>query len=91
MDKITSSPVPEKSTKSRLVNRFCDTESVRDRKRPSRPSVFSDDHAESNRHTLLRSARKLPRGLCNWSSLSYGSVQKVTKVMKPRPCRVHVM
>jgi hypothetical protein len=79
MGKITSSPVPNKSTKSRLVNRLGDTESVRDRKRPDRPSVLSVDHAESNRHTVLRSGRKLPRGLCNCSRLSYGSVQKVTE------------
>jgi hypothetical protein len=35
--------------------------------------------------------RKLPRRLCNCSRLSYGSEQKVTKVLKLHQYRVHVM
>jgi hypothetical protein len=91
MDIIPYSPVPNKCTKSRLVNRVRDTERVQERKRSGRPFVLNDDHAESIRQTLLRSATKLPRRLCNWSRLSYGSVQKAAKFLKLHPYRVHVM
>jgi transposase len=37
------SPVPNKSTISRLVNRFRDTGSVQDRNRSGRPPVLSED------------------------------------------------
>jgi hypothetical protein len=39
-DTFPDSPVPNKSTVSRLVNRFRDTESVQDRNRSGRPSVL---------------------------------------------------
>jgi hypothetical protein len=44
---------PNKSTISRLVNRFRDTGSVQDRKRSGRPSVFCDDSLDDIRQTLL--------------------------------------
>jgi transposase len=43
MDAFPDSPVPNKSTISRLVNRFRETGSVQDRNRFGRPSVLSDD------------------------------------------------
>jgi hypothetical protein len=42
-DTFIDSPVPNKSTVSRLVNRFRDTGSVQDRNLSGRPSVLSDD------------------------------------------------
>jgi transposase len=42
-DTFPDSPVPNKSTVSRLVNRFRDTGSVQDRNRSGRASVLSDD------------------------------------------------
>jgi hypothetical protein len=42
-DTFPDSPVPNKSTISRLVNRFRDTGSVQDENRSGRPSVLSDD------------------------------------------------
>jgi transposase len=42
-DTFPYSPVPNKSTVSRLVNRFRDTGSVQDRNRSGRPLVLSDD------------------------------------------------
>jgi hypothetical protein len=54
-DTFLDSPVPNKSTISRLVNRFHDTGSVQDRNRSGRPSVLSDDSLDDIRQTLLRS------------------------------------
>jgi hypothetical protein len=48
-------PVPNKSTISRLVNRFRDTGSVQDRHRSGRPSVLSGDSLDDIRQTLLPS------------------------------------
>jgi transposase len=42
-DTFPDFPVPNKSTVSRLVNRFRDTGSAQDRNRSGRPSVLSDD------------------------------------------------
>jgi hypothetical protein len=42
-DTFPDSPVPNKSTVSRLVNRFRDTGSVQDRNSSGRPSVLSVD------------------------------------------------
>jgi transposase len=42
-DTFSDSFVTNKSTISRLVNRFHDTRSVQDRNRSGRPSVLSDD------------------------------------------------
>jgi hypothetical protein len=42
-DTFHDSPVPNKSTISRLVNRFRDTGSVQDRNRPGRHSVWNDN------------------------------------------------
>jgi hypothetical protein len=42
-DTVPDSPVPNKSTVSRLVNSFRDTGSVQDRNRSGRPLVLNDD------------------------------------------------
>jgi hypothetical protein len=84
-DIFPDSPVPNKSTVSRLVNRFRDTGSVQDRNRSGRPSVLSDDSSDDIRQTLLRSPRKSLRKLSVQSGLSYGSVHKATKILsRPR-------
>jgi hypothetical protein len=49
-DTFPYSPVPNKSTISRLVNRFRDTGSVQDRNRSGRPSVLSDDTERGGRN-----------------------------------------
>jgi hypothetical protein len=54
-DTFPDSPVPNKSTISRLVNRFRDTGSVQDKNRSGRPSVFSYDSLDDIRQRLLRS------------------------------------
>jgi hypothetical protein len=69
------SPVPNKSTVSRLVNRFRDTGSVQDRNRSSRPSVLRDESLVDIRQTLLLSPWKSLRELPLKVGLSYGSVQ----------------
>jgi transposase len=46
--------VSNKSTVSRLVNRFYDTGNMQDRNRSGRPSVLSDDSSDDIRQTLLR-------------------------------------
>jgi hypothetical protein len=90
-DTFPDSPVPKKSTISRLVNRFRHTGSVQDRNRSGRPSVLSDDSLDDIRQTLLRFARKLLRKLSLQSGLSYGSVHKATNILKFHPYCVHVM
>jgi hypothetical protein len=90
-DTFPDSSVPNKSTISRLVNRFRDTGSVQDRNRSGRTSVLSVDSLDDIRQTLLRSPRKSLRKLSLQSGLSYGSVHKATKILKLYPYRVHVM
>jgi transposase len=51
-DTFLDSPVPNKSTVSRLVNRFRDTGNMQDRNRSGRPSVLSDDSLDDIRQTL---------------------------------------
>jgi hypothetical protein len=75
MDTFPDSPVPKKSTVSRLVNCFRGTGSVQDRNRSGRPSVLSDDSLDDIRQTLFRTARKSLRKLSLQSGLSYGSVR----------------
>jgi hypothetical protein len=84
------SPAPNKSTISRLVNRFRDTGSVQDRNRSGRPSALRDDSLDDIRHTLLRSPRKSLRKLSLQRGLSYGITHKATKILKLHPYRVHV-
>jgi transposase len=90
-DTFPDSPVPNRSTVSRLVNRFRDTGSVQDRNRSGRPWVLSVDSLVDIRQTLLRSPRKSLRKLSLQSGVSYGSVHKATKILKLHPYRVHVM
>jgi hypothetical protein len=90
-DTFPDSPVPNKWTLSRLVNRFHDTGSVQVRNRSGRPSVLSDDSLDDIRQTLLRFPRKSLRKLSLKKGLSYGSVHKATKTFKLHPYRVHVM
>jgi hypothetical protein len=90
-DTFPDSPVPNKSTISRLVNRFRDTGSVQDRNRSGRPSMLRDNSQDDIRKTLLRSPRKLLRKLSLQSGLSYGSVHKATKILKLHPYPVNVM
>jgi hypothetical protein len=69
-DTFPDSSVPNKSTVSRLVNRFRDTGSVQVSKSSGRPSVLSDDSLDDIRQTLLcsLSLRKhsLQSGLSYW-------------------------
>jgi hypothetical protein len=72
-DTFPDSPVPKKSTISRLVNRFRDTGSVQDRNSSGRPLVLSDDSLDDIRHTLLRCPWKSLRKLSLQSGLSHGN------------------
>jgi hypothetical protein len=90
-DTFPDSPVPNKSTISRLVNRFRDTGSVQDRNRSGRPSVLSYDSLDDILQTLLRSPGKSLRNPSLQSEFSCGSVHKTTKILKFHPYRVHVM
>jgi transposase len=81
----------QKSTISRLVNRFRDTGSVQDRNRSGRPSVLSDDSLDEIRQAILRSPRKSARKLSLQSGLSYGSAHKTTQILKLHPLRAHAM
>jgi hypothetical protein len=73
-DAFPDSPVSNKSTISRLVNRFRDTGSVQDRNRSGRLSVLSVDSLDDIRQTLLRSPRKPLIKLSLQSGLSYGTI-----------------
>jgi hypothetical protein len=54
-DTFPYSPVPNKWTISRLLNRFRDTGSMQKRNRSGRPSVLNDDNLDDIRQTLQRS------------------------------------
>jgi hypothetical protein len=84
-DTFPNSLVPNKSTVSLLVNRFCDTGSMQDRNHSGRPSVLSDDSLDDIHQTLLCSPRKSLRKLSLQSGLSYRSVHKATKILKLHP------
>jgi hypothetical protein len=84
-DTFFDSPVQNKYTISRLVNRFRDTGSVQDRSRSGRPSVLSDNSLDDICQTLLRSPRKSLRKVSLQSELSYGSVHKATTILKLHP------
>jgi hypothetical protein len=84
------SPVPNKSTVSRLV-KLRDTGSVQDRNRSGRPSVLTVDSLDDIRQTFLRTPRKSLRKISLQSGLSYGSAHKATKILKFHPYRVNVM
>jgi hypothetical protein len=90
-DTFPDSPVSNKSTVSRLVNRFHDTGSAKDRNRSTLNSVLSEDSLDDIRQTLLRSPWKSLRKLFLQSGFSYGSVHKAKKTLKLHPYRVHVM
>jgi hypothetical protein len=90
-DTFPDSSVPNKSTISRLLNRFRDTGSVQDRNRSSWPSVLSDDGLDDIRKTLLHSPQKSLRKLSLQSGLSYGSLHEATTISKLHPYCVHVM
>jgi transposase len=87
-DTFLDSPVPSKSTISRLVNRFRDTGSVQDRNRSGRTLVLIEDSLDDIRQTLLHFPRKTLRKLSLQSGLSYGSVHKATKILELHPYRV---
>jgi hypothetical protein len=89
-DTFSYSSVPNKSTISRLVNRFRDTGSVQDRNRSGRASVSNDNSLDDICQILLRSPWKSLK-LYLQSELSYGSVHKVTKILKLHPYGVHVI
>jgi hypothetical protein len=80
-DTFPESPVLNKSTISRLVDRLSDTGSVQGRGRSGRPSS----------QILLLSPRKSLRKLSLQSGLSYGSAHKTTQILKLHPHRVHIM
>jgi hypothetical protein len=91
-DTFPASPVPNKSTISRLLNRFRDTGSVQDRNRYGRPSCqVTIRSLDDIRQPLLCSPRKSLRKPYLQSGLSYGSVRKATKILKIYPYRAHVM
>jgi hypothetical protein len=52
---VPNSPVPNKSTVSGLMNRFCDTGRAQGRQREGRPSVSSDDSLDNIGRTSLGS------------------------------------
>lgn len=65
-----NSRVPNKSKISCLVNLFCDTGSVHDKKHYERTLVLSGNYLDDICQTLLRSPQKLLRKLSLYSELS---------------------
>jgi hypothetical protein len=81
-DTFPDYPVPNRSTLSRLMNRFRDTRCLYDRNCSGRPYVLSDDSLHDIRQILLRSPRKQLRKLSIQSGLCCGSAHKATKMHK---------
>jgi hypothetical protein len=79
-DTFPDSPVPNKWTASRLVNRLLGTGRVQDRNRSGRTSVLSDNSLDDVRLTLLRCPRNSLRKLSLQRGLSCGSVHKALKI-----------
>jgi hypothetical protein len=72
--------VQNKSTLQRLVERFRETRSIGEKRRSGRPSVLSNDSLEDIRAHLLQSPRKSLRKLSQQTGMTYGAVQRATKV-----------
>jgi transposase len=84
------SVVPNTSTVHRLVERFCETGSIGEKRHSGRPSVLSNDSLEDIRACLLQSPRTSLRKLSQQTGMAYGSVQRATKRLKLHRYRVHV-
>jgi hypothetical protein len=81
------SVVPNKSTIQRFVKRFRETGSIGEKRRSGRPSVLSNNSLEDIRARLLQSPRKSLRKLPQQTGMTYGSVQRATKLLKmPMGC-----
>jgi transposase len=74
------SVVPSKSTIQRLVESFRETGSIGEKCRSGHPSVLSNDSLEDIRTRLLQSPRNSLRKLSQQTGMTYGSVQRATKV-----------
>jgi hypothetical protein len=74
------SVVPNMSTIQRLVERFHETGSIGEKRHSGHPSVLSNDSLEDIRACLLQSPRKSLRKLAQQTGMTYGSVQRATKV-----------
>jgi hypothetical protein len=74
------SVVPNKSTTQCLVECFHETGRIGEKRRSGRPSVQSNDTLEDIRARLLQSPRKSLRKLSQQTGMTYGSVQRATKV-----------
>jgi transposase len=72
--------VPNKSTIQRLVKRFRESGSIGEKHRSDRPSVLSNGSLEDIRARLLQAQRKLLIKLSQQTGMTYGSVQRATKV-----------
>jgi hypothetical protein len=72
------------------VERFRQTGSIGEKRCSGRPSVLSNDSLEDLRARLLQSPRKSLRKLSQQTAMTYGSVQRATKLLKLHPYRVQV-
>jgi hypothetical protein len=90
INSFRDSVVPNKSTIQRLVERFRETGSIGEKRRSGRPSVLSNNSSEDIRARLLQYPRKLLRKLSRQTGMTYGSVQRATKLLKLHPYRVQV-
>jgi transposase len=79
------SVVLNKSTIQRLVKRFRETGSIGEKHCSGRPSVLSYDSLEDVRARLLQSPRKSLRKLSQQTGMTYGSIQRTTKLLKLHP------
>lgn len=80
--------VPNRSTIHRLVNKFRETGSVLDRKHRRPRRVLTEETLDNVGHALERSPRKSVRRLSQQMGISYGSVQKATRLLKLQPYKI---
>ena len=85
------SAVPNKSTISRLIDKFRDTGSVQDRKSPGRSSLLTAEVFDDVFQRLTRSSRKSLRKLSSQVGLSPATVFRATKKLKFHAYRIDVV
>ena len=89
--KFPQSAVPNKSTISRLIDKFRDTGSVQGRKRPGRPSLLTAEVLDDVSQRLTHSPRKYLRKLSSQVGLSPATVFRATKKLKFHADRIGVV
>ena len=80
--------IPSRATVHNLYNKFRATGSVEPKRQTRSRSVLTEEELDDIGYRLEQSPGKSLRSLSQEVGISYGSVQKATKLLKLDPCRL---